>query len=80
MKDTQWIELLFDIEYDYSPGRPAIWYPIDKATPEDPAELILTSVKKNGVELIEALSDEEIESIEQTLIDEIIASYEDERY
>lgn len=74
------IELPFDVEYDFSMGRAAVMYPNDRASPEEPAELVVTSVKKNGLELIEVLSDEELEAIERTIWDDIEASYDDPRY
>lgn len=71
-----WIELPFDVEYDYSPGEAKVMYPNDKAYPGSDPELVVCSVKKGGIELIDVLSDEEIAAIERSCWDEVQSDYE----
>lgn len=65
------IELEFDVGYDYDPGEPMVLYPNEFAHPGSDPYVTVTSVMKGTVELIDMLSDSEIESIEQRVWDEI---------
>ena len=70
-------ELEFDIEFDYSPGSPAVLYPNDRAHPGDASELTITSVKLGDIELVDRLTDKQLECLEEQAIEHVTAMSEE---
>jgi hypothetical protein len=68
------IPLIGEIVAEYqvvSNGSPAILYPIERAQPEEYPEIEVQSVKLRGVEILEALTNEEIDAVEEFALDNL---------
>jgi hypothetical protein len=60
-----------EVEYDYSPREPAVMYLKngDPGYPEEPAEAIIYEAILNGVDILDDLSDTDIEDLEEQIFD-----------
>jgi hypothetical protein len=75
-------EFTLDVEFDYSPEEPMIMYPNDMAHPGYPAEVTVNSVKLDGLELIDTISDITLAAIEEECFKDVEDRYsamQDER-
>lgn len=58
-----------EVEYEYDPGEPCIFWPTELAHPGSPPTCQLLSCKVNGQDIYEMLKPEQIERIEDSILD-----------
>ena len=76
MRGSTYIEYkgtILEIEYDYSPGTPDVWYLPngDPGYPGDPPEMDIEAIKICDINIYELLSQEVIEAIDKLTFDKI---------
>lgn len=57
--------------FDYQDGESPIFWPTEQAHPGSPPECVLESCKVGGVELIDMLSFEQVERLEEKAVEQL---------
>jgi hypothetical protein len=65
------LDLIFDVDYKITPGRDAVMYLPngDPGYPAEPPEIEIISVKWGDIEVLQALSEDDLEIIEDFIAD-----------
>lgn len=63
-------EFPMQVEYEFDPGEPSIFWPTERAHPGSPPNAELLSCKVSGVDIYRMLSPDQIERVEDAILEQ----------
>lgn len=74
IKRIEFCGVWFDVDFDYTLGKPAVTYPIDRAEPEQPFSLTISSINHHGDDFQDFMGDWVFNRVRDILIEDVVNS------